>query len=220
MYVIDWDSAWTAIRYIGSGLPLTIFISLTSLFFGVCFGVPIGMIRSQGGSVAGRLLAGYVELFRNVPVLVLIVWVYYVLPILTGIKLSPIVAGIVALSLNTSAFLSEVFRGGILNTPRGQNEAASSLGLSYVDTMRFVVLPQVARRMIAPMLNQFIVLIKESALVAFIGVLEIMHRSDLVSNQLARPIEAYTVVALYYFALCFAVSKLARYAERKVTVQE
>lgn len=220
MYQFDFDVLWIALKYVGMGVPLTFGISLAALALGVLAGVPIGVLTSAGGRIFNTLLGIYVEIFRNVPVLVQIVWMYYVLPIITGINLHPVTAGIVALGLNTSAFLAEVIRGGILGVPVGQREAAGTLGFSPFETMRYIILPQVMRKMMAPFLNQFIVLIKESALVAYIGVVDIMHRGDLISTQFSRPLEAYTVVAVWYFVLCYAASRTSRYVEAKLAVPE
>lgn len=220
MYQFDFDVFWLALKFIGMGVPLSFGISLAALVLGVVVGVPIGIITSAPGRIVNTLLGAYVEIFRNIPVLVQIVWVYYVLPILTGINLDPVTAGIIALGLNTSAFLAEIIRGGIIGVPTGQRETASTLGFSPIETMQSIILPQVMRKMMAPFLNQFIVLIKESALVAYIGVVDLMHRGDLISTQFSRPLEAYTVVAIWYFVLCFCASRASRYVEAKLAIPE
>jgi polar amino acid transport system permease protein len=165
-------------------------------------------------------LGVYVEIFRNVPVLVQVVWIYYVLPIATGVNLPPVLAGILALGLNTGAFFSEIIRGGILGLPVGQQEAAAVLGFRPVGSLRYIILPQVLRKMLAPFLNQFIVLIKESSLVVYIGVVDILGRGDMISTQFARPLEAYTIVALWYFILCFFASQATRQFERRLAIPE
>lgn len=219
MYQFDWATTWIAMKYIIQGVDVTIGVSVTALILAILIGLPIGVLRTRDTLLA-RLLNIYVEVFRNIPVLVLIVWVYYVLPILIGLNLSPIVAGTLALTLNTSAFLAEVFRGGIKGIAIGQTEAAGTLGMTHVMTLRYIILPQMFRKMLAPLLNQFIVLIKESALIAYIGVLEIMHRGDMISTQFSRPLEAYTVVAVYYLILCYVVSRLAAVIEAKFAIPE
>lgn len=220
MYVFDWHIVGIAIDYIGRGLWLTVLVSFASLALGIALALPIGILRSTRNKLLFAVLGAYVELFRNVPVLVLVVWIYYVLPIVTGYNMGPIAAGILALSLSTSAFLAEVFRGGILGIAAGQREASASLGLNGFQTMHDVIIPQVFRRMLAPMLNQFIILIKESALLSYIGVLEILQRGDQISTQFSRPLEAYTVVALFYFLICFSVSQISLRIERRFTIPE
>lgn len=220
MYTFDWNTVSIAIPYIGKGLWLTALVSLASLMLGIAIAIPIGILRATGNRIVSALLGAYVELFRNVPVLVLVVWIYYVLPIVTGLNLAPIAAGILALSLSTGAFLSEVFRGGIKGISVGQHEAGATLGLTGFQIMADIIIPQVARRMLAPMLNQFIILIKESALLSYIGVLEILQRGDQISTQFSRPLEAYTVVALFYFLICFTVSQATSRIERRYAIPE
>ncbi|MGE3148762.1 MAG: amino acid ABC transporter permease, partial [Pseudorhodoplanes sp.] len=138
----------------------------------------------------------------------------------TGVNLPPVAAGIIALGLNTGAFFSEIIRGGILGLPTGQQEAASVLGFRPIGALRYIILPQVLRKMLAPFLNQFIVLIKESSLVVYIGVVDILGRGDMISTQFARPLEAYTIVALWYFVLCFVASQTTRQLERRLAIPE
>ena len=213
MYEFDFSVAAVALGFVFRGAGLTIEISVAALVLGTIIGLPFGIVRAHAGRILGAVLDIYIEVFRNIPALVQIVWMYYVLPILTQINLDAVTAGILALGLNTSAFLAEVFRGGILGVPVGQTEASASLGFTTPKTMAYVIVPQMLRKMLAPLLNQFIVLIKESALVAYIGVLDIMHRGDMISTQFARPLEAYTAVALAYWVICFGASRMARWLE-------
>jgi polar amino acid transport system permease protein len=220
VYHYSLDVMWRGARFITIGVPLTIWISLASLGLGLLIGLPLGTVRAWGVRILDGVLRAYVEIFRNTPVLVQIVWFYYALPILTKINLDAFTAGTLALGLNSSAYLSEIVRGGIRTTPSGQSDAAMSLGFSRLGVMRYVVLPQVMRKMLAPFLNQFVFLIKDSALVAYIGVLDVMHRGDIVTVQTARPLEAYTTVALVYFVLCLAASEIVRVIEVRYAVPE
>ncbi|MDE2573035.1 MAG: amino acid ABC transporter permease [bacterium] len=218
MYHFSVSTMLTAVPFILAGVPMTLWISFAALAIGVLIGLPVGALRTTNIRAVDTLLGVYVEVFRNTPVLVQIVWFYYVLPILLHVNLGAVDAGILALGLNTSAYLAEIFRGGILGIASGQTEAALSLGFTGVGTMRFVVLPQVTRKMLAPFVNQFVVLVKDSALVAYIGVLDIMHRGDVVTVQSSRPLEVYTTVAIAYFTLCFAASRLMRWIEVRFAV--
>ncbi|CAH1655219.1 Amino acid ABC transporter membrane protein, PAAT family [Hyphomicrobiales bacterium] len=220
MYIFNWDVLALAIPFIGAGIPMSLLISIGSLILGILIGVPFGILRTSPVKIVTTALGVYVEVFRNVPVLVQVVWIYYVLPIATGINLPPVVAGIIALGLNTGAFFSEIIRGGILGLPVGQQEAASVLGFRPIGALCYIILPQVLRKMLAPFLNQFIVLIKESSLVVYIGVVDILGRGDMISTQFARPLEAYTVVALWYFVLCFLASQATRRLERRLAIPE
>ena len=221
MYHFDLDTVWIGAGFVSKGIPITIAVSLSSLLIGAVIGFPIGIYRASARRGTLRSLTdAYMEVFRNVPVLVQIVWFYYCLPIFLHINLSPLPACCVALGLNTSAFFSEIVRGGILGIASGQYDASSSLGFTHSGSMRYVIVPQVLRKMLSPLLNQFIVLIKESALVAYIGVLDIMHRGDLVATNTSRPLESYTVVAAAYFILCFVASRGSRFVERRFSFPE
>ena len=209
-----------AVPFILAGVPLTLWISLAALTIGFAIGLPIGILRTSHFRLLNAVLGLYVEIFRNTPVLVQIVWFYYVLPIFIHLDIAAVDAGIIALGLNTSAYLAEIFRGGIIGTAAGQSEAAFSLGFTSVGTMQYVVLPQVARKMLAPFINQFVVLVKDSALVAYIGVLDIMHRGDVVTVQTSRPLEVYTTVAIAYFVLCFVASKLTGWIEVRFAIPQ
>jgi polar amino acid transport system permease protein len=221
MYVFNADVIWIGAKYIAQGIFTTIAISCLALLLGLLIGTPLGVLRASYPSwFIRKLTDGYIEIFRNIPVLVQIVWFYYVLPIVAGVNFDPLTASIIALGLNTSAFLAEIFRGGINGVPDGQHDASASLGFTHSGAMRHIILPQVLRKMLSPLVNQFIVLIKESALVAYIGVLDIMHRGDLLTTQYAAPLEAYTIVALYYFLLCYLASKAGRYVERRFSFPE
>jgi polar amino acid transport system permease protein len=215
---------WSVIReyswYVAQGVPVTLLISGGGILLGLIFGVAIAFGLISRIRVLRWVLRAYVEVFRNTPVLVQIVWFYYVIPIVTGLELGPMQAGVLALGLNASAYIAEIVRGGIVGMPAGQTEAARSLGLSHWGAMRRVILPQAGRRMIAPLANMFVVLIKESALVSYIGVLEILHRGDVVQVETFKPLEAYTLVAVYYFIVITVITTLLRRLERKLVVVE
>ncbi len=221
MYSFNTEVIWVGGAYIAQGIATTVMVSCLALLLGLAIGMPLGVFRaSHETSFLRKITNGYIEIFRNIPVLVQIVWFYYVLPIITGINFDPISAAIIALGLNTSAFLAEIIRGGINGVPSGQHDASASLGFTHNGSMRYIILPQVLRKMLSPLVNQFIVLIKESALVAYIGVLDIMHRGDLITTEYSAPLESYTIVALYYFALCYLASKAATFVERRFSFPE
>ncbi|MER8843687.1 amino acid ABC transporter permease [Mesorhizobium australicum] len=221
MYVFNADAVWFGASYISQGIFITILISCLALFAGLVIGMPLGVMRaSHAKGFLRKLSDGYIEIFRNIPVLVQIVWFYYVMPILTGVNFDPITAAVIALGLNTSAFLAEIFRGGINGVPTGQHDASASLGFTHAASMRHIIMPQVVRKMLSPLVNQFIVLIKESSLVAYIGVLDIMHRGDLITTEYSAPLESYTIVAIYYFALCYLASKVTGFVEQRFSFPE
>lgn len=202
-----------------AGAWTTVSISLVSIFFSVI----LGMLVSLGALSHHRTLRGanrvYVEVFRSIPILVMILWVYYGLPVILGIRFGPFTAGVVALVLCDSAFQAEIFRGGIQSIHKGQSEAADSLGLNYADKMRFVIMPQAIKRILPPLGNQFVYMLKMSSLVSVIGLMELTRRANELTVVEYRPLEIYTVLLVEYLALILVVSWLVRGIERRMDVE-
>jgi His/Glu/Gln/Arg/opine family amino acid ABC transporter permease subunit len=211
----DWSVISEYAGFVAAGVPITLIVSVGGIAIGILLGVPIAILRIRGWKPVRWLLVGYVELFRNTPVLVQIVWFYYVLPLLVGHNIPPLQAGILAIGLNTSAYIAEAVRGGIAGIAGGQGEAARCVGMSYWQSMVWIILPQTARRMVVPFANTFVVVIKESALVSYIGVLDILHRGDVVQVTTFKPLEAYTLVAVFFLIVITAVTQLMRFVERR-----
>ena len=210
----------TNIEFLLGGLWTTVALSLCSILLSVT----IGLLVALPGLSANRLARGfnrtYVELFRAIPILVMLLWVYYGLPVVLDISLDVFVAGMLALALCDSAFEAEIFRAGIQSIDRGQIEAADSLGLTYADKMRYVVLPQAVRRVLPPLGNQFVYMLKMSSLVSVIGLTELTRRAnELVVNQY-RPLEIYTFLVIEYLVLILIVSQLVRRMERRMRADE
>lgn len=211
----DWSVIWQYGPFVAGGIPVTLLISLGAICLGILLGVPLGILLVRSWKPVKWVIGAYVEVFRNTPALVQVVWFYYVLPVLIGGSVSGETAGIIAIGLNASAYLADIVRGGIVGMPSGQFEAARSLGMSYPQTMRKIILPQTWRRMIAPFSNMFVVIMKETALVSYIGVLDILHRGDIVQVQTFRPLEAYTLVAFFYFLIVTITTQLMKLVERR-----
>ena len=152
--------------------------------------------------------------------LVMVLWVFYGLPIVTGLRLDVFAAGLTALALCDSAFEAEIFRGGIQSIDRGQLEAADSLGMSYLDKMRFIVLPQAIRRVLPPLGNQFVYMLKTSSLVSVIGLPELTRKANELVVTEYRPLEIYTFLILEYLVLILIVSALVRRLERRMALSE
>ena len=163
---------------------------------------------------------GYIELFRNTPALIQLMWVYYCLPILTGIEMGAAASATVALAINGAAYIAEIIRGGIQGVDRGQVEAARTLGLSYAQTMRKVVLPQAFRRMIPPFVNESVSILKFSSLVSVLGVADLTYQAQVLSTTTFRPIEIFSFIAVVYLVLCSALSLFARRLELRLAVSD
>ena len=199
------------------GLLATVALSAATLVLASVLGLLVAVVRLRRVPVLSRVLGGYVEFFRGTPPLVQIVWVYYCLPILTGINLPDLAAVLFALSLYAAAFLAEVFRAGIQGVDRGQVDAARALGLTGMQALRRVVLPQAVVSMIPNIGNVFITTIKASALCSVLGFPELMYQAQSLQAVTFRPLEVLTAVALLYFALTWTTSQLLAALERRFT---
>ena len=198
------------------GLRLTLGVSLSALLLSVLFGTLLGVIRSLRLPVLGRLGNAYVELVRGIPLIVLLSVVYYGLPAL-GITLGGFPSAVLALGLYSAAYTSEIVRGGLSSVPAGQLEAARSLGLSRVQSLRFVVLPQAWRVALPALGNEFVSLILGSSLASAVTLQELFAAGKYITNATYRQFEVYAVLALVYFLLTFTLTRLLRLAERRLS---
>ena len=159
---------------------------------------------------------GYVEIVRAVPLLVLILWIYYGLPIMTGISFSPFVSGIIALAISESAFQAEIFRAGINSIKKAQWEAGSSLGLNFFKRLRLVILPQAIKNILPAIGNQFVYVLKMSSLVSIIGIGDLTRKANELVVTTYRPLEIYTFLILEYLVLILIVSFFVRKLEKNL----
>ncbi|CAM4402658.1 amino acid ABC transporter permease [Paenibacillus tarimensis] len=197
-------------------------ITLKLSFFGVLLGTLLGigfaLMRLSGVWVVRFLSTAYIELVRGTPMLVQIFIIHYGLTQF-GVDFAPFQSGIIALTINSAAYMAEVFRAGIMAIDKGQTEAARSLGLSKGMAMRYIVLPQAFRNMLPAIGNEFIIIIKDSSLVSVIGIAEIMNTARTLQGNLFLPLEPLLVAAGVYFVLTFTLSKLLGALERKLRNQ-
>jgi len=203
-----------------SGIPWTILLTLCCVLIANVLGFLVSLLGLAQQQLARLVYRGYVEVFRSIPPLVSIFWVYYGLPILVDVGLDPFPAGMIALSLYGSAFMAEIFRGGVQSIDRGQFEASHTLGLSYLDTMRFVIFPQALRRSLPAVGNQLVIMLKMTSLVSVIGVSEVLRRGNELAVTEYRPLEIYSFVALQYLVLVLIVSAGVRKLERHMGSDE
>lgn len=221
-YVVDptTKSGYNNLIFLMSGAWNTILMSVTAILISVVVGLLIalpGLSEKRSLRSINRI---YVEIVRAVPILVLILWVYYGLPQVTGITLNVFWAGVLALALSDSAFQAEIFRGGIQSIDRGQYEAAHSISLNYRDTMRYIILPQAIRRILPALGNQLVYMLKMSSLVSVIGMQELTRRANELVVTEYRPLEIYTILVLEYLVLILIVSSGVRWLERRMQAQE
>ena len=221
-YVVDpsTKSGWTNLAFLLSGLKFTVALSLTAIVISVTLGLLVALPGLSANPWLRRASRAYVELVRAVPILVLILWVYYGLPQLAGLTLSVFWAGVLALALSDSAFEAEIFRAGLQSIARGQYEAAWSISLNRRDTMRFVILPQAIRRILPALGNQLVYMLKMSSLVSVIGMGELTRKANELVVSEYRPLEIYTVLVAEYLALILVVSAGVRWLECRLGADE
>ena len=214
------ESGRANLLFLLGGLKYTMLLSLSAICISVVVGLLVALPGISQRAPLRALNRVYVEVVRAVPILVLILWVYYGLPIVVGLSVSVFWAGVIALALSDSAFEAEIFRAGIQSIDRGQLEAADSIGLGYLDRMRYVVLPQAIRRVLPPLGNQLVYMLKMSSLVSIIGMEELTRRANELVTAEYRPLEIYTVLILEYLVLILIVSQGVRWLERRMTAAE
>lgn len=205
------------LQFLVGGIWATITVSLCAIGLSVILGAVVAMAGLSQNNHLKRVNRVYVELFRSVPLLVLLLWVFYGLPVIIGLQLGVFMTGVLSLALSDSAFEAEVFRAGIQSVPKGQIEAAKSLGLSWFQQMRLVVFPQAIKIILPALGNQFVYVIKMSSLVSVIGLQEFTRRANELNVNEYRPLEIYTLLIVEYLVLILVVSYLVRRMERRLT---
>ncbi|WP_022702714.1 amino acid ABC transporter permease [Pseudorhodobacter ferrugineus] len=211
---------WINLKFMLSGLVYTVQLSATAIAISIVVGLLVALPGLSPNKWLRGLSRSYVEVVRSVPILVLILWVYYGLPPVTGITIGVFWAGVLALALSDSAFQAEIFRAGIQSISRGQYEAAYSVSLGYRDTMRYVILPQAIRRILPALGNQLVYMLKMSSLVSVIGMQELTRKANELVVSEYRPLEIYTVLVLEYLVLILIVSAGVRWLERRMKTDE
>ncbi len=208
------------LQFLLSGLKFTVLLSFSAILISVI----VGLLIALPGLSSNPYLRGfnrlYVEIIRAIPILVLILWVYYGMPQISGLSISVFWAGVIALALSDSAFEAEIFRAGIQSINKGQYEAAHTISLSYSDTMRFVILPQAIRRILPALGNQLVYMLKMSSLVSVIGMQELTRKANELVVTEYRPLEIYTILVLEYLVLILLVSAVVRWFERRMNTDE
>ena len=206
----------TNLKFLLSGLTTTIYISLISIIISMILGLIIAIPSLAKNKILTYINIGYVEIVRAVPLLVLILWIYYGLPIMTGISFSPFVSGIIALAISESAFQAEIFRAGINSIKKAQWEAGSSLGLNFFKRLRLVIFPQAIKNILPAIGNQFVYVLKMSSLVSIIGIGDLTRKANELVVTTYRPLEIYTFLILEYLVLILIVSFFVRRLEKRL----
>jgi len=210
------DSTWT---FLGQGLVVTLVVGGIALVASLAISVPLGMARSALHGPLGWLVSAWIELVRATPILAILVIVFLGLPRI-GIRLEALQAATVGLIIYNSAVLAEIVRAGIASIPKGEVEAARSLGLGYASTMRYVVLPQAVARMIPAIVSQLITLIKDTSLAFILGAQELVGYGRSFFNFYGNSMETYVVIGVIFFLILYPLSRLSRRLEARQPVAE
>jgi polar amino acid transport system permease protein len=215
-YRFRWDTVWNSLDFLMSGLQMTLFLSAVTLVLAMALGLVLAGLDLSRWRALRWIGVSFGEVIRNTPILVQLLWVYYVLPIVFGLRIDAVMALIIGLSIYQAAFISEVYRSGIQAVPKGHREAAQVLGLTPVQSFRRIVLPQAVRMTLPPLASNFVQLIKFSSLGAVISVNEITRRGMELSASTFRPLEIFTFIAVVYFFICWPLAMAIRYWERRL----
>jgi His/Glu/Gln/Arg/opine family amino acid ABC transporter permease subunit len=215
-YQFRWDVIWSNLDFLLSGLQMTLLISATSLVFALIGGLILALFDLSRFAALRAFSLALGEIIRNTPILVQLLWVYYVLPIVFNIRVSSLAAILIGLSLYMAAFISEVYRAGIQAVPKGHREAAQVLGLTPAQSFIRIVMPQAIRLTLPPLASNFVQLIKFSSLGAVISVSEITRRGMELSSSTFRPLEIFSFIAVVYFFICWPLAMAIRIWERRL----
>lgn len=213
----NWDffSVFLNWRLLSIGLVNTVKLAVVCLVFGLLFGLFVGAARYSKKWIFNWPATIFVEIFRNTPALVQIMWFFFALPILLPFDIDSFTAAFLGLMLNTVAFSAEIFRGGIQSISPGQWEAGKSLGMTYFQQMRRIILPQAIKRMLPAFTNRGVELTKMTSLASIIAYAELIHQAKTISTLDFNPIETYTIVAFIYFVMIYPITMLVRRFEKR-----
>lgn len=203
-----------------TGAAVTIEITALSIALGILIGLVVSLARLTSFKAIRIIAAVYVDFFRGTPLLVQIFIIYFALPLITGVRIDPFVAAITACGINSGAYVAEIFRAGIESIDKGQMEAGRSLGMNWFQTMGYIIIPQAFRRVIPPLGNEFIALLKDSSLVSVIGFEELTRRGQLIIARTYGALEIWLCVAVIYLIMTLTISRLVAYCEKRWRIND
>lgn len=220
------DVIWQNLPVILNGLRLTVQYSIVAILLMVGIGLVAALMRLSHSRLLRGIATAYVEIFRSTPLLVQLFFIVLGLPAILPVNqwfgplLYPILAAALTLSLNEGAYVTEIVRAGILGVDRGQKEAAASIAMTPWQTMRYIVLPQAFKRMIPPLVNQAAQTVKDTSLLAPVGIVEMVYQGEIVISATFASFTIWGLIAVIYFVIIFSVSKCASYLEKRLQVDK
>jgi polar amino acid transport system permease protein len=218
-YQFDFALVLQSLPVLMRGLSVTVQLWIPSLVIGLVGGFFLALARLSDRAILRMPSLAYIELFRDTPVLIQLIWFFYAFPIIIGVQLSPFTAALLGLALNTSAYCAEIYRGGIQSIARGQWEGALALGMRRSKILQRIILPQVFKRMLPAFTNRAIEVAKMSSLASVLSVNELMYQGRLLSSTYYRPLEILTTVAVIYFVLIYPGTWLSSRLERRLAAK-
>ena len=216
----DFSLIWNSLPLLLAGAGVTIEITAIAVGLGFVFGLITSVCRLSGVKILNILAVCYVNIIRGTQLLVQIFLIYFALPMIIGERINPFVAAVAACSVNSGAYVAEIFRAGIQSVDKGQMEAGRSLGLSWMQTMRYIILPQAFKHVIPPLGNEFISMTKETSLVSVIGFEELTRRGQLIIAKTYGSFEIWLTVAFIYLVMTFTIAQLVSYLERRFATDD
>jgi His/Glu/Gln/Arg/opine family amino acid ABC transporter permease subunit len=216
----DWSVVGAHRDALAAATGTTVLLTVTTMAIAVPCGIVVASLRLYAWAPLRAIATAYVELFRNLPLILVVYWAFYVLPIATDLRLSPFATGIAALALNVTAYNAETFRAGIGSIRRGQLEAAMALGMSRAQAVRRIVLPQAVRRILPVLASTWVSLFKDTSLVSVIAVTELAYVAMQIRAQTFRVLEMLTAMAAIYWLLGYPQAKLVDWIQRRYAVTE
>ncbi len=214
----DWSVIVDALPALAKGAQLTIFITVLGLTGGIAVGFLFGLLRAYGNKFLATVAFGFIELVRGTPIVVQVMFIYFALPVLLGIRVDALTAAVVTITVNSGAYIAEIVRGAFLSVPRGLREAGLALGMPVWRVLLFVVGPIAIRRMTPPMGNQFIISLKDTSLFIVIGVGELTRQGQEIMAANFRAVEVWSAVAIIYLAMISLLTFCLRLVEKKMRV--
>lgn len=202
------------------GALLTLEITALSVGFGLLIGLVLGLAQLSKTPLLRWPAKIYVDFIRGTPLLIQIFIIYFALPAVLGTRIDPFIAAVTACSLNSGAYIAEIFRGGIQSISIGQLRAGLSLGMTHVQTMRYVILPQAVKRIIPPLGNEFIAMLKDSSLVSVIGFEELTRSGQLVIAETYGTLEIWSCVAILYLIMTLTITRIVAYFEKRLRLSD
>ena len=216
----DWSVVGAHRDALAAATGTTVLLTVATMAIAVPCGIVVAALRLYAWTPVRAVATAYVELFRNLPLILVVYWAFYVLPIATGLGLSPFATGLAALALNVTAYNAETFRAGIGSIRRGQLEAAMALGMSRAQAVRRIVLPQAVRRILPVLASTWVSLFKDTSLVSVIAVTELAYVAMQIRAQTFRVLEMLTAMAAIYWLLGYPQAKLVDWMQRRYAVTE